>query len=96
LINIFVFFLSRLYTSSYFTLPNINIQYLPNIYILVLLAIVECGRATLDATINMIQDHPTWKARVVYGDTDSVFVLLKVKHDPRAHQTTVLQYFISE
>lgn len=39
-------------------------------------AIVATARATLEATIQLINDHPTWRARVVYGDTDSVFVHL--------------------
>lgn len=37
-------------------------------------AIVATARATLEATIDHINTHPTWRARVVYGDTDSVFV----------------------
>ena len=37
-------------------------------------AIVATARATLEATIHFIDSHPTWRARVVYGDTDSVFV----------------------
>ncbi|KAG5178004.1 DNA polymerase zeta [Tribonema minus] len=40
-------------------------------------AIVECGRATLEAAIRMVESHPPWGARVVYGDTDSLFVLLE-------------------
>lgn len=39
-------------------------------------AIVATGRATLEAAIMYINKHPRWKARVVYGDTDSMFVLL--------------------
>lgn len=39
-------------------------------------AIVATARATLEATIEHINTHPTWRARVVYGDTDSVFVHL--------------------
>jgi DNA polymerase elongation subunit (family B) len=39
-------------------------------------AIVATGRATLEAAIDFINSHPTWGARVVYGDTDSMFVLL--------------------
>jgi DNA polymerase zeta len=39
-------------------------------------AIVGTARATLEATIEFINAHPTWRARVVYGDTDSVFVHL--------------------
>lgn len=38
---------------------------------------LQSGRSTLEWTIKEIQSHPEWKAKVVYGDTDSVFVLLK-------------------
>ena len=31
----------------------------------------------MEWTIKTIQTHPTWKATVVYGDTDSVFIQLK-------------------
>ena len=40
-------------------------------------AIVQTGRASLEATIAMVNAHPRWNARVVYGDTDSLFVLLE-------------------
>lgn len=40
-------------------------------------AIVSSGRDTLERCIQMVNDHPTWGARVVYGDTDSMFVLLE-------------------
>jgi DNA polymerase zeta len=39
-------------------------------------AIVQSGRATLEAAIAMVENHPTWKAKVVYGDTDSLFIQL--------------------
>eukprot|EP00892_Ulva_mutabilis_P005116 jgi/Ulvmu1/2977/UM015_0017.1 len=39
-------------------------------------AIVGTARATLEATIDFINSHAAWRARVVYGDTDSVFVHL--------------------
>lgn len=39
-------------------------------------AIVQSGRATLEAAITMVESHPTWRAKVVYGDTDSLFVQL--------------------
>ncbi|KAL3674721.1 hypothetical protein V7S43_000655 [Phytophthora oleae] len=40
-------------------------------------AIVQTGRCTLEAAVRLIEGRATWNARVVYGDTDSVFVLLK-------------------
>ncbi|KAG7388922.1 DNA polymerase zeta catalytic subunit [Phytophthora pseudosyringae] len=40
-------------------------------------AIVQTGRCTLEAAVRMIEGRADWNARVVYGDTDSVFVLLK-------------------
>ncbi|KAJ3699935.1 hypothetical protein LUZ61_003640 [Rhynchospora tenuis] len=40
-------------------------------------SIVQCGRRTLETAILFVNQHPRWKARVVYGDTDSMFVLLK-------------------
>ncbi|XP_074555935.1 DNA polymerase zeta catalytic subunit [Curcuma longa] len=40
-------------------------------------SIVQCGRRTLEEAISFINDHSKWKARVIYGDTDSMFVLLK-------------------
>lgn len=39
-------------------------------------SIVESGRQTLYNAIEMV-DKGTWGAKVVYGDTDSLFVLLK-------------------
>ncbi|KAG6974768.1 hypothetical protein JG687_00000160 [Phytophthora cactorum] len=40
-------------------------------------AIVQTGRCTLEAAVRLIEGKSDWNARVVYGDTDSVFVLLK-------------------
>ncbi|KAL6565452.1 hypothetical protein OROHE_004507 [Orobanche hederae] len=40
-------------------------------------SIVQCGRRTLEAAISLVNSNDKWKARVVYGDTDSMFVLLK-------------------
>ncbi|KAJ1826633.1 DNA polymerase zeta [Coemansia sp. RSA 2599] len=38
-------------------------------------AIVQCGREILEDTIRYIHSrYPVWGARVVYGDTDSVFI----------------------
>ena len=39
-------------------------------------AIVQSGRETLESAIRMVEEHPTWRAKVVYGDTDSLFVQL--------------------
>ena len=39
-------------------------------------AIVATGRATLEAAIRQIESNSDWNARVVYGDTDSMFVEL--------------------
>jgi DNA polymerase zeta len=39
-------------------------------------AIVATARATLEAAIHFVNSHPSWHAKVVYGDTDSLFVLL--------------------
>ncbi|CAI5722501.1 unnamed protein product [Peronospora effusa] len=40
-------------------------------------AIVQTGRCTLEAAVRLIEGCSEWNAKVVYGDTDSVFVLLK-------------------
>lgn len=40
-------------------------------------SIVQCGRKTLEHAISVVNLHDQWKARVIYGDTDSMFVLLK-------------------
>lgn len=39
-------------------------------------SIVQSGRQTLENAIRLVEGHPEWRARVVYGDTDSLFVLL--------------------
>ncbi|XP_059350922.1 DNA polymerase zeta catalytic subunit-like isoform X2 [Daphnia carinata] len=39
-------------------------------------SVVSKGRETLERAIRLIEERKEWKARVVYGDTDSVFVLL--------------------
>lgn len=49
-------------------------------------AIVQSGRATLERAISLIQNHPSWNADVVYGDTDSLFVRLKGRSVEEAHQ----------
>jgi DNA polymerase zeta len=40
-------------------------------------SIVSKGRETLERAIHLIEGRSDWRARVIYGDTDSVFVLLK-------------------
>ncbi|OMO68819.1 hypothetical protein CCACVL1_19807 [Corchorus capsularis] len=40
-------------------------------------SIVQCGRCTLERAISFVNTHEKWKANVIYGDTDSMFVLLK-------------------
>ncbi|KAH3678375.1 hypothetical protein WICMUC_001392 [Wickerhamomyces mucosus] len=39
-------------------------------------AIVQTGRETLEKAIELIEMDPKWGAKVVYGDTDSLFVYL--------------------
>lgn len=39
-------------------------------------AIVQSGRETLEAAIRMVESNPDWRAKVIYGDTDSLFVQL--------------------
>ncbi|KAE8658019.1 DNA polymerase zeta catalytic subunit [Hibiscus syriacus] len=40
-------------------------------------SIVQCGRSTLEKAISYVNAHEKWKANVIYGDTDSMFVLLE-------------------
>ncbi|GMH07749.1 hypothetical protein Nepgr_009589 [Nepenthes gracilis] len=40
-------------------------------------SIVQCGRRTLENAISFVNSHDEWNARVIYGDTDSMFVILK-------------------
>ncbi|VVC26026.1 Hypothetical protein CINCED_3A006758 [Cinara cedri] len=40
-------------------------------------SVVSKGRETLERAITLIQTTKKWTAKVVYGDTDSIFVLLK-------------------
>lgn len=39
-------------------------------------AIVQTGRETLDRAVDLIENEASWGAKVVYGDTDSLFVYL--------------------
>ncbi|XP_048136376.1 DNA polymerase zeta catalytic subunit isoform X2 [Rhodamnia argentea] len=40
-------------------------------------SIVQCGRRTLENAISFVNANDKWNAKVIYGDTDSMFVLLK-------------------
>ena len=40
-------------------------------------AIVSAARMTLEKAIERVEGNAAWKAKVVYGDTDSLFVLLE-------------------
>jgi DNA polymerase zeta len=40
-------------------------------------AIVQTARVTLENSIKLINSHTHWGAEVVYGDTDSMFVLVR-------------------
>ncbi|XP_027350096.1 DNA polymerase zeta catalytic subunit-like isoform X2 [Abrus precatorius] len=40
-------------------------------------SIVQCGRSTLENAISFVNLQEKWNAKVIYGDTDSMFVLLK-------------------
>lgn len=42
-------------------------------------AIVQSGRETLEKAIAFIESQDRWGARVVYGDTDSLFIYLPGK-----------------
>lgn len=39
-------------------------------------SVVAKGRETLERAINLVEKNNEWKVRVVYGDTDSMFVLV--------------------
>ncbi|PHT98415.1 DNA polymerase zeta catalytic subunit [Capsicum chinense] len=40
-------------------------------------SIVQCGRRTLECAISFVNTNHRWNAKVIYGDTDSMFVLLE-------------------
>lgn len=42
-------------------------------------SVVSKARETLERAISLVKSTPRWGARVVYGDTDSMFVLVKGK-----------------
>lgn len=47
-------------------------------------SIVQSGRETLEKAIDVIDSTDKWGARVVYGDTDSLFIYLKGKTKEQA------------
>ncbi|XP_050223350.1 DNA polymerase zeta catalytic subunit [Mercurialis annua] len=49
-------------------------------------SIVQCGRSTLEKAISLVNANDKWNARVIYGDTDSMFVLLKGRSRKEAFQ----------
>ena len=52
----------------------------------VLLSLLQSGRVTLENAIHLVESHPEWRARVVYGDTDSMFVALPGRSRAEAHR----------
>ncbi|RZB70336.1 DNA polymerase zeta catalytic subunit [Asbolus verrucosus] len=49
-------------------------------------SVVSKGRETLQRAIAMVESTPEWKAKVVYGDTDSLFVLVPGKSRTEAFE----------
>nr|CAD7400920.1 unnamed protein product [Timema cristinae] len=47
-------------------------------------SVVSKGRETLERAIDMVENTPRWNAHVVYGDTDSLFVLVKGRNRQQA------------
>jgi DNA polymerase zeta len=39
-------------------------------------SVVSKGKETLERAIKLVEDNTEWRAKVVYGDTDSLFVLV--------------------
>ncbi|KAF9315501.1 DNA polymerase zeta [Podila horticola] len=56
-------------------------------------SIVLSGRETLERAIRFVNENPKWNAKVVYGDTDSMFVHLKGRTREEAFE---IGYDISE
>ncbi|KIJ27194.1 hypothetical protein M422DRAFT_62059 [Sphaerobolus stellatus SS14] len=50
-------------------------------------AIVQTGRETLEKAIEVIESNKKWGARVVYGDTDSLFIYLQGRTKDQAFIT---------
>lgn len=49
-------------------------------------SVVSKGRETLHRAIQLVKNNNKWGARVVYGDTDSIFVLTPGKTRAEAFQ----------
>lgn len=49
-------------------------------------SIVSKGRETLERAIRTVEGTPRWGAKVIYGDTDSIFVLLEGKTKRQAFE----------
>lgn len=47
-------------------------------------SVVSKGRETLERAISLVEKTPEWGARVVYGDTDSLFVMVPGKSKEQA------------
>ena len=45
------------------------------------------SRETLERAIDVVEKTPRWDAKVVYGDTDSMFVLLKGRSTKEAFRS---------
>jgi len=48
-------------------------------------SVVETGKWILEDTIQQIELNKKWDCKVIYGDTDSVFVLFKGRTIKQAH-----------
>lgn len=53
---------------------------------MLLLLLPQSGRVTLENAIHLVECHPEWRAHVVYGDTDSMFVALPGRSRADAHR----------
>ncbi|KOC60944.1 DNA polymerase zeta catalytic subunit [Habropoda laboriosa] len=49
-------------------------------------SVVSKGRETLERAIKIVESTPKWGAQVVYGDTDSLFILLRGKSRKEAFE----------
>jgi DNA polymerase zeta len=58
-------------------------------------AIVSSGRCLLEWAISYVKKHPEWRAEVVYGDTDSMFLKLKGRSVDEAHVIGQVNRFTS-